>query len=383
MRCPVCDRATLEPFFEAPGIPVFCNVLHDTREAALHAPRGDVRLGFCPACGMIHNEAFEPDRVEYAPGYENSLHGSPSFDAYARELAERLCTRYDLRGELVVEIGGGRGEFLALLCSLGANRGLLVDPSLDPDSVVSADIRVARETFGDRSVGRGAALVCARHVLEHVPRPVDFARLLAATAAESGAAVYVEVPSGLWTIRDLGIWDIIYEHCSYFVPSALVELARRSGLAPATLREGFGGQFLSIETARAGESDVGQGPAPTELAGLIEAFSSTYRETVDTWSQALAGHRRHGRSVAIWGAGSKGVSFLNTVEGSDAVTVAIDINPRKHGKYVPGTGHAVVAPEAAADQRVDEVLVMNPLYVEEVRRSVERLGLDASVTPVA
>ena len=84
------------------------------------------------------------------------------------------------------------------------------------------------------------------------------------------------------------------------------------------------------------------------------------------WSalDAVAGRFR----VAIWGAGSKGVAFLTTLGVRSEVAFAVDINPHKHGFFMPGTGHEVVGPERLREAPPDVVVVMNPIYVEEIRR---------------
>lgn len=83
-------------FIEIPRVPVYCNVLWPTRDEALHAPRGDIRLAFCKGCTHIFNIAFDPGRMEYTQEYENPLHFSPRFQEYAMSLAERLIKDYDL-----------------------------------------------------------------------------------------------------------------------------------------------------------------------------------------------------------------------------------------------------------------------------------------------
>jgi hypothetical protein len=81
----------------------------------------------------------------------------------------------------------------------------------------------------------------------------------------------------------------------------------------------------------------------------------------------------------IWGAGSKGVAFLSMLEQADDVTCAVDVNPAKHGRFLPGTGHQVVAPDRLRDLRPDLVVAMNPSYAAEIRESLEGLGVHASV----
>src|SRR5215813_2478046 len=115
-RCPACNHEGMDVFIAIENVPVHCNLHWSSRETALNAPRGDIRLGFCDTCGMIYNLAFDPRRMGYTPAYENSLHFSPRFQAYAQELATRLLERYRLRGKNIIEIGCGQGEFLSMLC---------------------------------------------------------------------------------------------------------------------------------------------------------------------------------------------------------------------------------------------------------------------------
>jgi len=88
-------------------VPVHCNLLWTSQDAARHCPRGDIKLAFCPVCGFITNLVFDSVRLEYAQRYENSLFYSPRFQDYARSQAARLIQRYDLHGKDIIEIGCG------------------------------------------------------------------------------------------------------------------------------------------------------------------------------------------------------------------------------------------------------------------------------------
>ncbi len=394
MKCPICtdslgsDAPTLEVFFELERVPVFCNVLHKTPELARSAARGDIRLGSCSGCGMIHNVAFDPALVEYAEGYENSLHCSARFQSFAESLADRLMTKFALDDRDVVEIGAHRGEFLELLCVDGRNRGLGYDPS-SPDELQRVEGRpfqLSPEFFDEGCVNGPLGLIYARHVLEHVTQPSAFIRtMLNASERGGGAAAYVEVPNGLWTLRDLGIWDIIYEHCSYFVPSSLRRLFAQQGAAPH-VRETFGGQFLSAEVP-AGADPTADADQDTQdldaLAGYVAKFTEAFDDRTSYWRSELAASAARGDGFAIWGAGSKGVTFLNILaEFGDSIRGVVDINPLKQGKYVAGTGHEIVGPEQLVAMAVDRVVVMNPLYVEEIGKQLDGLGYRGTVEAI-
>ena len=69
-------------------------------------------------------------------------------------------------------------------------------------------------------------------------------------------------------------------------------------------------------------------------------------EKLASWSEALADARAASCSVALWGAGSKGATFTNMLDPDGSVVSAlVDKNPRKVGRFVPGTGQPIVAPE--------------------------------------
>ena len=86
-----------------------------------------------------------------------------------------------------------------------------------------------------------------------------------------------------------------------------------------------------------------------------------------------------GVSLAVWGAGSKGVTFLNLVEGGADIHTVVDVNERKRGRFVPGTGQAIIAPEELARLDVGTVLVMNPNYREEIQQQLSRIGISPEV----
>ena len=58
--------------------------------------------------------------------------------------------------------------------------------------------------------------------------------------------MFFEVPNSLYTLRDGGIWDLIYEHRSYFSPLSLARIFWGCGFEPLEIQETYGKQFLTI-----------------------------------------------------------------------------------------------------------------------------------------
>jgi SAM-dependent methyltransferase len=377
--CPNCRHGELRVFFEGGEVPVYCNVPATTREEALSVPRGRIRLGFCDRCAMIHNVAFDARLVDYAPEYENSLHFSDHFQRYAEALADDLIDRFSLRGKTVVELGCGKGEFLALLCDRGVGRAIGFDPSFDGEVPRPQGIEIIPDRYsGVHATQYAADLVCSRHVLEHLEDHRSFLDATrAALRSSTNAAVYFEVPNGLYTLRDLGIWDIIYEHCSYFTEPSLSYAFQAAGFTSTGLYSTYGQQFLCIE-ARPSPVSKEQPPAHEArwpLGALAEAFSARHREKLEEWTLRLKACLEKGHRIAVWGAGSKGVTFLNSVPGGSQISFVVDVNPRKQGRYVPGTGQEIVPPGSLAVEPPDIIVLMNALYRPEIEAALARLGL--------
>lgn len=375
--CPVCGGSDPTPVLEAAGVPVFCNVLWQTREEALAAPRGDISLVFCERCGVIRNAAFDAELVRYSPGYENSLHSSATFRQFAEELARRLVDTYALRDKRIVDIGSGRGEFLELLCAGTGNEGVGFDPSYGGFEERTSGVTIVPEYYSEAHAGTPADLICCRHVLEHLEDPGQLLALLAG----SSAPVYFEVPNGEYMLREAAIWDVIYEHVSYFTRPALRQLFARFGFKTLDVGASFGDQYLHIEAARNGGTPR-ESASGADLVPLVAEFARRRAEKVATWTSRLATYHADGRAVALWGTGSKGVTFLNVVPGADRIQAVVDLNELKHGRFVPGTAQEVVGPAGLVEHSPDVVLATNVLYVDEIGAELRKLGLTADVVPV-
>lgn len=372
----------MDVFFESARVPVFCNVLWPTRQGALRCPRGDIQLGFCHTCGFIGNLAFDPDRLDYGQNYENSLHFSARFQEYAEALANHLIDRYGLHDKDIIEIGCGKGEFLTLLCKLGGNRGIGFDYSYESgrvDTAAEAGVTFIRDFYTERYASYPCDLVCSRHVLEHIHQPAAFLAGLRRTVGDrANTAVFFEVPNALFTFAHMAIWDILYEHCSYFCPESLARLFASCGFRVRELKETYEGQFLCLEAF------PGNGAAPESTrnpkslkrtATDVAVFGGKYKDKVEHWRGVLERMRRAGQRAVLWGAGSKGVTFLNTLKVEDQVEYVVDINPHKQGMHIPGTGQKVIPPEFLRDYRPDTVILMNPIYRDEVARQLASLEL--------
>ena len=380
--CPVCHHEGMSVFFEIVDLPIHCTLLWPSREAALNSPKGAIRLGFCRNCGMIYNMAFDPSLMQYTQQYENSLHFSPHFQGYARELATQLVKKYHLQGKTIIEIGCGSGEFLSMLCEGGENRGVGFDPSFAgkrEDSVLSEHLTFIKGYYSEAYAEYKTDFICCRHVLEHVVSPADFlSQIRQAIRDRPDCMVFFEVPTVLYTLRDLSIWDIIYEHCSYFCASSLTRAFTESGFNVLEASEAFSGQALCIEatpTDGIPASHSGQWDSSAEIQDLVYGFAESYQEKLNAWRNHFRKFTLNGKKAVLWGAGARGSSFLNMLNATAQIEHVVDISPRKHGKYMGGTGQQIVAPKDLEQLKPDVIILTNPVYENEIKDFAKSLGL--------
>ncbi len=383
--CPVCGHEGLTAFWEAKDVPIFCNILCESREEALAVPRAGICLAVCRSCGFICNTKFDSSRIDYDQSYENALEFSPRFREYAERLANRLIETYGVRGKHVIEIACGDGYFLNLLSRLGGNTGVGFDPSYRRTAMGASDqsgVTIIADYYGEKYADQPADLICCRHALEHMANPVGFVQTIRQSIGQDDRTiVFFEVPDTMFIFRDLSVWDIIYEHCCYFTVPSLVTTFHRAGFDVDWCESAYDGQFLTIAARPAIAGVKPFEDSRCSLANVlasVERFAGSCKQKCATWASQFGRIASSGSKALLWGAGSKGITILNTLRescGERGVDYVVDINERKQGKYIAGTGQKIVAPAFLTDYRPDVVIVMNPVYLNEIEGMVASLGL--------
>jgi SAM-dependent methyltransferase len=331
-KCPNCGAGELRIFHETRSVPSNSCILLETRADAVAYPRGDIALGFCRTCGFITNTAFDAKLTEYSGRYEETQGFSPTFNEFHKRLAERLVDRFDLHGKEVLEIGCGKGEFLMLLCELGDNHGVGFDPAYVPERNLNpaADrVEFIRDFYSEKYAHTDADFVCCKMTLEHIHPTAEFIGMVRrAIGDRPESVVFFQIPDVTRIMRDCAFEDIYSDD---------------EGLA--------------------------------ELSDLVDGFGPKFAERVARWQDELARFSRDGSKVVLWGSGSKGVSFLSTLDVGDQIQYAVDINPYRQGYFMPGSGLEIVGPEFLRQYAPDVVIIMNAIYRREIGEDLQKLGL--------
>jgi len=373
LKCPSCGGANVGVFHRAASVPVNSVLLLDTREEALAFPVGDIALGHCRDCAFIYNAAFDDSLPEYSERSEETQGFSPTFNKWHRQLAEQLIHRYELRDKKIIEIGCGKGEFLAMLCELGDNHGIGFDPAYVParnTSDARDRMEFIQDNYSEKYAGHQGDFVVCKMTLEHISPASDFVGTVRRSLGdETETTVFFQVPDVLRILEEQAFWDIYYEHCSYYSLGSLARLFRRQGFDVTDVAREYDDQYLMVEARpAAGEprAALPQEDDAAQIGRLVEAFGEALPKKLAGWTERLDGYHEAGKRVVLWGSGSKGVAFLTTLGGRPDIQHVVDINPHRHGHFMPRSGQEIVGPDALIEYRPDVVIIMNPIYRDEI-----------------
>lgn len=384
-RCTVCGHDDLREFLHLPAVPAQDGLVWPTREEALAAPSGEIRLMLCRRCGYAGNRSYDAARVRFA-GYDVSLEYSGQYRTFVRELAARLVETYGVRGKTVLEIACGKGFFLRTICRTGGNRGIGYDPAYadEGSDTEGLDITFVPEYYGGGGApAPDADLICCRQLLDILDDQSGFLLGLRRSVDPArGTVLFFETPNADATLTRFTPWNVVYEHCSWFTAETLALFFELHGFDVLAAGPCNNDEYLCLEARPAGQVLLRHLPDPAavaareaELTGVAERFACAVRR----WRGLLAREREAGRSIALWGAGARAIGFLSALGLRDASLPVADINPRRQGRFLAGTGQLVVAPVALRDIRPDLIVVTNPAYATEIRTQAGALGLHAEV----
>ena len=227
------------------------------------------------------------------------------------------------------------------------------------------------QTGADVAARHGAAdLVVANNVFAHVPDIVDFSRGLRALVADTGS-VSIEIPHLLRLIEGNEYDTIYHEHFSYVSLLTSQRVLAAAGLTVVDVEElpthGGSIRIWSLPTEFAGAA-VARGRAGARRRGggrtahpgrPRRVRPARWPRCATTSSASCSMPSGPARRVVAYGAPGKGNTLLNHCGvRADLIQFAVDRNPFKHGRFLPGTHIPIHPAERLAEARPDYVVIM-------------------------
>ena len=382
IHCPICDSANVELFLQHKDIPIHQHLLFPDEQSAINIKRGDLELAVCIECSFVFNRSFDISQMEYGEQYDNSQTFSKYFESYLTELVNSLVFDKNIKNCNIIEVGCGKGLFLRKLVENKEwnNIGYGFDPSyIGPEVDMERRLKFQKRFFDSNCVIPKPDIVICRHVIEHISQPVAFLNSIKDSLLDSSSVrIFFETPTVEWIFRNNVFWDFFYEHCSYFTAESLTTCFETAGFQVENVKHVFNGQYLWLEATLPKETPIIT-KKPKNISLLAKHFALKEQELIIKWRKKVIELGKKGK-VAIWGAGAKGVTFVNLIDpDKKLIDFVIDLNPQKQHNFLPGTGHLIINYTDISKNQIKNAILMNPNYQQEILELLKKSQIEMNL----
>lgn len=338
----------------------------------------------CDKCFLVQlQEYVSPDKIFTEYAYFSSF--ADTLLRQAEAYVEAVVARFKLGpSSRVVEVASNDGYLLQYFVKrgipvLGIEPAANVAKAAEQKGVKSVvrffGVETAKALVGE---GLGADLLLGNNVLPHVPNLHDFVGGLRILLNEGGV-ITIDFQH-LMRMMAGNQFDTIYqEHYSYLTFTFVEKLFRHHELTIFDVEElPTHGGSLRIFARHADEAAPAVGPRVAEMRAVEEragmnrlehyaGFEERVKETKRKLLEFLIHAKREGKSIACYGAAGKTNTLLNYCGiRTDFIDYAVDRNPYKQGKFLPGTHIPIHAPERLRETRPDYVFIGPWNLVDEI-----------------
>ncbi len=314
---------------------------------------------------LAHQTLHSELPADYYDTYLMTASYSAKMQQHQAEQAAKLASICQPQASFI-EIGCGDGSFLKH-CSRHFSHLVGVEPS----SVFAAEARQQGFTVIEKYISAENTIsderfhaFASRQVFEHLSDPEDVLNGIRKLLVP-GAVGLIEVPNGLRSLLEGRFYDYFPDHIQYYSVASLVNLANKCGFVTLSCETSFGGDYLELWVKYIPRLES----YSDQLAEVRHSISTTLTDKLLEWK---INHKK----VAIWGVGAKTQSLvpLLTKETLDGVMYAVDSDPHKHHKYIPGTDLQVAPPNTLTSNPPDVMLILALSYRTEIMLQANSLA---------
>jgi len=329
-----------------------CDSLLRPEDLPRREPYYPLQVCFCHDCTTVQINYTVPKETMFGE-YLYVSGTTQTLRTHFEQSTDRLVSRLGLKADdLVVDIGSNDGTWLACYQKYGL-RTLGVDGAKNLAEMANKrgvetwarffNADVAREIIATK--GR-AKLVTAAGVFFHLEELHSVTEGIA-ELIRYGGVFCVQAISLTAMLRFTQFDQVYHEHLTYWTVKSLDRLFSQYGLEifhadMMTIHGGSMELLVAPKGARPIDPSVPAMRAEEDRLGCSDiatyrTFAGRVREIERDLIAILRDYAARGRKVQAFGAPAKGATLLNSFHiTTDLVQCAVEVNPLKIGKYIPG-----------------------------------------------
>ena len=390
--CPICSSNTWEIVLPLAATPLG-DRLSDSFEKASSLPKYALDLALCNDCGHTFLPLVVAPEESYGD-YFFETSDSPGLSDSMQRLAEQLWRDSPKSNtNYVLDIGSNDGTWLQHFKNLGA-KVLGIEPSpRHAEEATTRGIETINGYFSKKSASEihnkfgFPSLITANFVTANVPDLTNFFDGLRELSDDNTT---IAILSGYHPDQfRVNMIDFIYhEHVSYFSCQDFINLGEKFGLDLVDIRRvGLkGGSIQAIfrtKSSRASVSgDVGRLAQYEEWVGIRR--TCWFADINDRIKKAQSETHRFldqvkADKIAGYGVSHSVTTLIYQFDLVDRIKVLTDDNPRRQGKFAPGSGLTVISPQEVVDDEFDTVIIMAWQHDRLIKNRLSKLDYTGSV----
>lgn len=373
--CRFC-KTKLQHTFVDLGMSPLCESYLSSTHLNQMEPFYPLHVYVCSNCFLVQLESYvSPEHIFSDYAYFSSY--SDSWLAHAKAYTSQMTDLFSLdNASLVVEVASNDGYLLQYFVQkgipvLGIEPAANVAPEAVKKGVTTLVMFFGAETARELvAAGKQADLLLGNNVLAQVPDLNDFVAGMKILLKPHGV-ITMEFPHLQRLIEENQFDTIYHEHFSYFSFLTAEKIFAAHGLTLFDVEElTTHGGSLRIFARHAEDSshavtsrlrDLREREAKLgyEQIQTYSRFADQVKETKRKLLEFLIEAKRSGKKIAGYGAPGKGNTLLNYCSiRTDFIDYTVDRNPRKHGKFLPGTHIPIYPPDQIQRTRPDYLLIL-------------------------
>ncbi len=373
MKCIICGQPVKSySIINSPISGYRCRSVSES----LNEPKFNLSLQFCENCTFTfyprYKEAFQVLDKLYS-GHTSTYYNTPQLMNYLNNFVSNIIEKNKLCSQSkVLEIGCNDGKLLNKFRQLSGCEILGVEPSkMFSVTWKEYNLTVLNNYFDSDLVAKNLNnikfdVITFRHVLEHIPDPLDFIKSVASIMYDRTLLV-IEVPYFVSVIAKRRVENISYSHLNYFTIRSINEIISKFslGIESVDLVETDGGSIVFYIrkniTTNASLLDNLRTAHLDEFLNYIDKSKERIQKLLSGYSQ---------NEIVGYGAGAKGSHLLYLFNLHNYIKIIVDDTPGYENKYIPGTNVIIKSNSYLDNKELKAIINLAPTHSEAIKNSI-------------